>query len=105
MSEAFKTAAEDSKKLTKKPDTDELLKLYALYKVANGDDFSAAPKPGMFDIKASSGKAKYNAWKKVLEEDKLTPEAAQEKYVQFVEELKVSHNYDPNKEPEAVGAN
>jgi hypothetical protein len=30
QSEAFKTAAEDSKKLTSKPDNDELLQLYGM---------------------------------------------------------------------------
>ncbi|CAF3456150.1 unnamed protein product [Fusarium graminearum] len=88
QSEAFKTAVEDSKKLTSKPGPTELLELYsnlgssALYK----------------------GKAKYNAWKKVAEDDKLTPEAAQAKYVEHVEKLKKSCGYDANKVPETVGA-
>jgi diazepam-binding inhibitor (GABA receptor modulating acyl-CoA-binding protein) len=55
----------------------------------------------MFDMK---GKAKYNAWKKVAEEDKLTPEAAQAKYVELVEKLKGTYGYDANKVPETVGA-
>ncbi|KAJ4134862.1 hypothetical protein NW768_004471 [Fusarium equiseti] len=87
MSESFKKATEDSKKLTSKPSTDDLLELYALYKVAN-----------------AKGKAKYNAWKKAAVEDQLTPEAAQSKYVELVEKLKVSHGYDADKVPEAVGA-
>ncbi|CAG1984536.1 hypothetical protein HYE67_006188 [Fusarium culmorum] len=82
QSEAFKTAVEDSKKLTSKPGPTELLELYSLYK----------------------GKAKYNAWKKVAEDDKLTPEAAQAKYVEHVEKLKKSCGYDANKVPETVGA-
>ncbi|CCT64035.1 probable acyl-coenzyme A-binding protein (diazepam binding inhibitor) [Fusarium fujikuroi] len=100
MSESFQKAVEDSKKLTSKPNTDELLRLYGLYKVANGEDFSAATAPGMFDLK---GKAKYNAWKKAAEEEKLTPDAAQVKYVELVEELKEKCGYDANKVPEAVG--
>ncbi|RGP60183.1 diazepam-binding inhibitor gaba receptor acyl- -binding [Fusarium longipes] len=83
QSEPFKKAIEDSKKLTSKPGPNELLELYALYK----------------------GKAKYNAWKKVAEEDKLTPDAAQTKYVELVESLKEKYGYDANKVPEAVGAN
>ncbi|KAI1059051.1 hypothetical protein LB507_003738 [Fusarium sp. FIESC RH6] len=80
MSESFKKATEDSKKLTSKPSNDDLLNLYA------------------------KGKAKYNAWQKVVEEDQLTPEAAQSQYVELVEKLKVSCGYDADKVPEAVGA-
>ncbi|EGX92700.1 Acyl-CoA-binding protein, ACBP [Cordyceps militaris CM01] len=53
MSAAFTKAAEDSKKLLAKPSNDELLELYGLYKVGNGEDISSAPAPGMFDMKAS----------------------------------------------------
>ncbi|KAM5348170.1 hypothetical protein ACJ41O_007994 [Fusarium nematophilum] len=132
QSEAFKTAVEDSKKLTQKPGNDELLELYALYKVGTGEDFSQATAPGVFDLKASfssplptapffraatpngrrasgltqrllkQGKAKYNAWKKIAEEG-ISPEAAQEKYVALVESLKEKYGYDANKVPEAVG--
>ncbi|KAH6958504.1 acyl CoA binding protein-domain-containing protein [Fusarium avenaceum] len=101
QNQAFQTAVVDSRKLTSKPGPTELLELYALFKVSNGEDFSKATKPGMLDLK---NKAKYNAWKKAVEEDELTPEAAQQKYVELVEKLKVSHGYDANKEPEAVGA-
>ncbi|KAI8685815.1 ACB domain-containing protein [Fusarium keratoplasticum] len=119
QSDAFKKAIEDSKKLTSKPGPDELLQLYALYKVGTGEDFSKTTAPGTFDFKASSpyappnadeklthpqGKAKYNAWKKVAEEG-VTPDAAQEQYVKLVEELKEKYGYDENKVPEAVGAN
>lgn len=48
------------------------------------------------------GKAKYNAWKKAVE-DGITPEQAQEKYVALVEELKKKYGYDENKVPENVG--
>ncbi|KAL6353227.1 hypothetical protein LRP88_13717 [Fusarium phalaenopsidis] len=82
QSDAFKKAIEDSKKLTSKPGPDELLQLYALYK----------------------GKAKHNAWKKVVD-DSVTPDAAQEQYVKLVEELKEKYGYDENKVPEAVGGN
>ncbi|KAF4467620.1 acyl binding [Fusarium albosuccineum] len=81
QSEAFKTAIEDSKKLTSKPGNEELLELYALFK----------------------GKAKYNAWKKVADEG-ISADAAQERYVKLVEELKVKYGYDAAKVPEAVGS-
>ncbi|KAH7165486.1 acyl-CoA-binding protein [Dactylonectria macrodidyma] len=99
QSDAFKTAVEDSKKLTKKPSDDQLLKLYALYKVGLGEDFSAASAPGAFDFK---GKYKYRAWKEVVEEG-ISAETAQERYVALVEELKAELGYDATKEPEAVG--
>ncbi|KAJ1333370.1 acyl-CoA-binding protein [Microdochium nivale] len=97
---AFDQATVDSKKLTSKPDSTDLLELYALFKIANGEDFEAATKPGMFDIK---GKAKYNAWADKVKEG-ISAEDAQQAYVAKVEALKVSHGYDANKEPEAVGA-
>ncbi|KAL2148510.1 hypothetical protein VTH82DRAFT_2064 [Thermothelomyces myriococcoides] len=99
QSEAFQKATVDSKKLTAKPTNEELLDLYALFKVGTGEDFDKAPQPGMFDLK---GKAKYNAWKKAVE-DGITPEQAQEKYVALVEELKKKYGYDENKVPENVG--
>jgi diazepam-binding inhibitor (GABA receptor modulating acyl-CoA-binding protein) len=98
-SEAFQKAVVDSKKLTSKPGNDDLLELYGLYKIATGEDISKAPSPGMFDLK---GKAKKNAWQKLVDEG-VTPSAAQDKYVALVERLKESCGYDANKEPEAVG--
>ncbi|PFH57189.1 hypothetical protein XA68_15400 [Ophiocordyceps unilateralis] len=99
QSPAFKKAVVDSKKLTTKPSNDDLLELYALYKVGIGEDVANSPDPGMFDLK---GKAKKRAWQAVVD-DKVGPEAAQEKYVALVERLKESCGYDENKEPEAVG--
>ncbi|KAI5366526.1 Putative acyl-CoA-binding protein, ACBP [Septoria linicola] len=85
QSAEFKKAVEDSRKLKAKPSNDQLLELYALFKVGtNETEFEKAEKPGVFDPK---GKAKYNAWKK--EADAGTkPEAAQKKYVELVEKLK-----------------
>ncbi|KAM3456092.1 hypothetical protein MY3296_001961 [Beauveria thailandica] len=99
MSAAFKKAAEDSKKLIAKPSNDELLELYGLYKVGNAEDISSAPAPGMFDMK---GKAKKNAWQKVVDEG-ISAETAQERYVALVEQLKAKHGFDENKVPDAVG--
>lgn len=68
---SFEKAVADSKKLTSKPSNEELLDLYgtpgpgrpasadghptdsiaALFKIANGEDISSAPAPGMFDLK------------------------------------------------------
>ncbi|KAK0714852.1 acyl-CoA-binding protein [Lasiosphaeris hirsuta] len=101
QSEAFKRAVVDSKKLTSKPGNEDLLAIYALYKVATGEDFATAKAPGTFDFK---GKAKYNAWKDLVEGDAPSAEEAQAKYVTKIEELKAKYGYDENKEPEAVGA-
>ncbi|KAI0533605.1 acyl CoA binding protein-domain-containing protein [Xylaria digitata] len=102
---AFEKAAErESKQLLKKPDNNELLDLYGLYKVGCGEDvteYQKGPKaPGMFDLK---GKAKLRAWEGILAEG-LTPEQAQERYIALVEELKTKHGFDPEKEPEVVGS-
>ncbi|KAL2278565.1 hypothetical protein FJTKL_14307 [Diaporthe vaccinii] len=96
---SFEKAIADSKKLTSKPSNEELLDLYALFKIANGEDISKAPAPGMFDLK---GKAKKNAWQKKVDED-VTQDQAKEQYVALVEKLKAQYGYDENKEPEAVG--
>jgi diazepam-binding inhibitor (GABA receptor modulating acyl-CoA-binding protein) len=96
----FDTAVVDSKKLTSKPNNDELLELYALYKVATGEKIADAPEPGMFDLK---GKAKKKAWQKVVDEG-ITEEEAKSRYVTLVEKLKETYGYDADKEPEAVGA-
>ncbi|OTA94279.1 hypothetical protein M434DRAFT_394834 [Hypoxylon sp. CO27-5] len=98
ISPEFVKAQEDSKKLTSKPSNDDLLELYALFKVGNGEDFSKAEKPGMFDLKA---KYKYQAWQKLVDEG-VTPEDAQKRYVKKVEELKEKYGYDADKVPEAV---
>jgi len=49
------------------------------------------------------GKAKRNAWKKVVDEG-ISAEESQERYVALVEKLKVTYAFDPSKEPEAVGS-
>ncbi|KAL4927467.1 acyl-CoA-binding domain-containing protein [Aspergillus undulatus] len=86
---AFESAAADVKNLKAKPNDQELLELYGLYKVGNGEDFAAATKPSAFDFK---GKYKYNEWKKRVDEG-LTPEKAQEKYIALVEQLKEKYGF------------
>jgi len=84
MSAEFTKAAEDSKKLKSTPNNDQLLELYSLYKVGNGEDISKVSKPGVFDLK---GKAKYNAWQKEVEAG-TTKEGAQQRYIALVDKLK-----------------
>ncbi|KAL9113005.1 MAG: hypothetical protein Q9227_002870 [Pyrenula ochraceoflavens] len=102
----FDAAVKASKQLKAKPSNDELLELgrrilYALYKQTLQDpSFDKATAPGMFDLK---GKAKYNAWQKVVN-DGVTPQQAETKYVQLVNSLKTKYGFDPNKVPEEVGS-
>ncbi|OXV05708.1 hypothetical protein Egran_06524 [Elaphomyces granulatus] len=100
QSDAFLKATEDSKKLTSKPDNNDLLELYGLFKIGTGEDFSKAIVPGIFDLK---GKAKYNSWKSHIE-NKTSSTEAQELYVGLVERLKAKHGYDADKVPETVGS-
>lgn len=54
----------------------------------------------MFDLK---GKAKKNAWQKVVDEG-ISAEKAQERYVALIEKAKADYGFDANKAPEAVGS-
>ncbi|KAI4131530.1 MAG: hypothetical protein LQ338_001164 [Usnochroma carphineum] len=88
---AFEKAIKDSRNLKAKPDNDELLELYSLFKQGTQDPpFAEAPKPGMFDL---TGKAKYNAWQKVADSG-MKPEEAQQKYVKLVNSLKEKYGFE-----------
>ncbi|KAL8669638.1 MAG: hypothetical protein Q9168_005781 [Polycauliona sp. 1 TL-2023] len=89
-SPAFEKATKESRNLKAKPDNDELLELYSLFKQGSQDpSFADAPKPGMFDL---TGKAKYNAWKAV-DDDSVSAKDAQEKYVKKVNSLKEKYGF------------
>jgi acyl-CoA-binding protein len=77
----FETAVAQSKQITQRPDNEELLELYALYKQATEGDV-AGNRPGGFDFKAI---AKFDAWlgKKGFSKDKAMSE-----YIALVERLK-----------------
>lgn len=77
----FDQAVSDSKNLTKRPDNDSLLKLYALYKQATAGDVSGE-RPGGFDFKAI---AKFDAWSG---EQGKTRETAMQEYIALVTQLK-----------------
>ncbi|KAI0022333.1 putative fatty acid binding protein [Xylariomycetidae sp. FL0641] len=98
LSPEFQQAQKESRQLVSKPENTDLLEIYGLFKVANGDDISKAEKPGMFDMKA---KFKMNAWQKLVDEG-VTPEQAQERYVKKIAEMKEKYGFDANKEPEAL---
>lgn len=80
LKEDFQTAAEDVTKLSKRPDNDSLLALYALYKQATEGDVSGS-RPGMLDIK---GRKKYDAW---AEKKGTNADKAMQDYVALVRKL------------------
>ena len=81
LQEEFDNAVASSKELPKRPDNEELLELYALYKQATEGDITGE-RPGGFDFKAI---AKFDTW-----EDKkgLAKEEAMQQYIRFVEKLR-----------------
>ncbi len=81
LKKQFEKAADEAKKLPKRPDNDSMLKLYALYKQATSGDVSGK-RPGFTDF---VGQAKYDAWVKV----KGTPaDKAMQDYISLVKKLK-----------------
>jgi diazepam-binding inhibitor (GABA receptor modulator, acyl-CoA-binding protein) len=81
LKDRFEIASQEARRLSKPPDNDTLLRLYALYKQATAGDASGK-RPGMFDM---VGRAKYDAWAAL----KGTTQAeAMESYVILVDELK-----------------
>lgn len=80
LQQQFESAVARSKELTKRPDNEELLLLYALYKQATEGDVSG-DRPGGFDFKAI---AKYDTW---AEHKGKGKEQAMEEYIELVEKL------------------
>lgn len=80
LQEEFVSAVSRSKELTQRPNNDELLKLYALYKQATDGD-NIGERPGGFDFK---GAAKHDAWEKLKG---ISTEAAMQQYISLVDEL------------------
>ncbi|KAF3933787.1 Triakontatetraneuropeptide [Dactylellina cionopaga] len=94
----FARAIVEVKQFTKKPSNDDLLRLYALFKISKGFEFNPADEPGRFSFEA---RAKWKAWESAYKDDDITePAQAQLEYVKLVEELKVKYDFDPNKTPE-----
>ncbi len=80
---AFATALEEVENLPERPDNEDLLRLYALYKQATSGDV-AGKRPGMMDFVK---RAKYDAW---AELEGTAQEDAMQGYVDVVEELKAA---------------
>jgi diazepam-binding inhibitor (GABA receptor modulator, acyl-CoA-binding protein) len=84
MQKKFEAAARDVQQLTRRPDDEDMLRLYALYKQATDGDVSG-DRPGAFSF---VDRAKYDAWAKL----KGTGTAqARESYVKLVERLKKTY--------------
>jgi diazepam-binding inhibitor (GABA receptor modulating acyl-CoA-binding protein) len=79
-SQEFLTAAETVKKLSQKPNNDELKVLYGFYKQAVVGDCNTE-KPGVFDFKE---KAKWDSWNSNKGMSKFDSEV---KYITFVNQL------------------
>lgn len=84
LKKKFETAAQDVQKLKKRPDDEDMLRLYAHYKQATDGDVSGE-RPGAF---AFVDRAKYDAWAKLKGTDSTK---AMEAYVKLVERLKKSY--------------
>lgn len=76
----FEQAASDVKQLTRRPDNDILLKLYALYKQGAQGDVCGV-RPGFFDF---VGTAKHEAWAQLRG---MPREEARQRYIELVRKL------------------
>ncbi|CAN5440794.1 acyl-CoA-binding protein [soil metagenome] len=81
IDQAFKQASIDVNALDEAPDNLTKLKLYALFKQAQGGD-ATGERPGMTDFVA---RAKWDAW---AERRGMSTDAAKQAYVELVESLK-----------------
>ena len=81
LQQNFEQAVANSKTLASKPDTENLLKLYSLYKQAMEGDNNNPEPSNPFDIVA---KAKYNSWQSLKG---LSIDDAKQQYIDFVKEL------------------
>ena len=79
----FEQAAKDVKGLSNRPDNEDLLELYALYKQGTAGDVSGS-RPGLIDF---AGRAKYDAWSKL---QGVSTDDAMTKYVAKVSALKAA---------------
>jgi diazepam-binding inhibitor (GABA receptor modulator, acyl-CoA-binding protein) len=80
----FAAAANDVKKLTRRPDDEDMLRLYAMYKQGSEGDVQGE-RPGAFSF---VDRAKYDAWAKLKGTDQTK---ARENYVKLVERLKKTY--------------
>ena len=84
LKKKFDAAAADVQKLTKRPDDEDMLRLYAHFKQATAGDVTG-DRPGAFSF---ADRAKYDAWAKLKGTDSTK---VMEAYVKLVERLKKSY--------------
>ena len=80
LAQKFEQAAQNVQKLTRRPDNNTLLELYAFHKQANNGDVSGK-RPGFTNL---VGRAKYDAWAKLKGTGKDT---AMQSYIDLVDRL------------------
>jgi len=80
LEQQFQDAVTSSKNLSRRPDDQTLLKIYALYKQASTGDVQGE-RPGFFDF---VGGAKYDAW---AELKGTSPQQAKQDYVALIQRL------------------
>lgn len=80
VSQLFEERAKAVNTLPTKPNNEELLKLYGLYKQATVGDCNTE-RPGIFNLKDRS---KWDAWNKL---NGLSQEDAEQQYIALVDEL------------------
>lgn len=85
VSQLFEEKAKAVNALPTKPDTDELLKLYGLYKQATVGD-NDKEKPGIFNMK---DRYKWDSWEQLKG---MSQEDAEKEYIEFVDELISKYN-------------
>ena len=81
LNSQFEQAAQAVQSLSKRPDDQSLLKLYALYKQGTSGDVQGN-RPGFMDM---AGRFKYDAWAKLKG---TSQEQAQQSYIDLVAQLK-----------------
>jgi diazepam-binding inhibitor (GABA receptor modulator, acyl-CoA-binding protein) len=85
LQQQFESAVARSKDLTKRPNNEELLQLYALFKQSTEGDVTGE-RPGGFDFKAI---AKFDAWEEIKGKSK---DEAKKEYISLVEKLSAQNN-------------
>lgn len=80
LKDRFAKAQEDVKGLSKRPDNDTMLRLYALFKQATQGD-AKGERPGGFDF---VGAAKFDAWSKAKG---MSADEAMQQYIDLVHSL------------------
>ncbi len=81
LEDDFQKAAEASKHLSERPNNDDMLKLYSLFKQGSQGDVTGES-PGMMDF---IGHAKFTAWE---ERKGMSSQEAMQQYIELVNQLK-----------------